>query len=529
MRKSLLLALSLIGLFDSTYLLWVYTSPLRPMVCLGSGCDTVRASSYSHLLGIPLPAFGVLMYVTLALLIFAAPLLAASLAHAIRYALVGISGAGFLFSLYLTGIEAFVLHAWCTWCVISALAVTSILVLAILELARPALYAEPAAALAAVRRHFALFVAALVVGAPAFGFLSRHGALPPVQQAPAETLRERLVRPDSRVAGNPQAAVTVVEFGDIECPICVRAEATAREIRKKYGSQIRFIFRHFPLGRIHPQAEKAAEASECAGAQGKFWEALERFYRGRDDLREEALTRYAGEVGVDIARFHQCLASGEMAARIRRDVDDGRALGVRATPTFFVGQKMIEGPIEPAEFSRLLDQELARQGTAPAQSTAQPSSASAHPSGSSPSTSPGVFGNSGAGFFTQLQGSPLGCSEDDANQPEPSLIGTPEARRLFEGSTKPLFVDVREPKEFQSGRIPGAINIPAEKIQERQGSLPKDRNIVLYESGRSAGDVCAASRAAGRVLLTFGFAAEKLKVYQEGLAGWEKAGLPLER
>jgi rhodanese-related sulfurtransferase len=218
-----------------------------------------------------------------------------------------------------------------------------------------------------------------------------------------------------------------------------------------------------------------------------------------------------------------------MAARIRRDVDDAHALGVRATPTFFVGQKMIEGPIEPAEFSRLLDQELARQGTALAQSTAQPSSASAHLSGSSSSASPGAFGNGGAGFLTQLQSSSMGCSESQAGQPEPSLIGTPEARQFFDGSTKALFVDVRQPKEFQSGRIPGAINIPAEKIQERQHSLPKDRNIVLYESGRSAGDVCAASRAAGRVLLTFGFAAEKLKVYQEGLAGWEKAGLPLER
>ena len=528
MRKSFLLALSLLGLFDSTYLLWVYTSPSRPMVCLGSGCDTVRASSYSHLWGIPLPAYGVLMYVTLALLIFAEPLLAASLAHAIRYALVGISGAGFLFSLYLTGIEAFVLHAWCTWCVISALSVTSILVLAILELARPAPHPEPAAALAAVRRHFALFVAALVVGTPAFGFLSRHGALPPVQQAPAETLLQRLIRPDSHLAGNTQAAVTVVEFGDIECPICVTAEGTAREIRKKYGNQIRFVFRHFPLERIHAQAEKAAEASECAANQGKFWEALERFYRGRDDLREEALTRYAGELGLDVARFSQCLASGKMAERVRRDLEDGHALGVRATPTFFVGHKMIEGPIESAEFARLIEQELGRAGTTLAQAGTQPTSA-APSAGSSPSASPGSLGNSGAGFFTRLQGSPLGCSEEDANQPEPALIGTPEARRLFEGSTKPLFVDVRQPKEFQSGRIPGAINIPAEKIQERQHSLPKDRNIVLYESGRSSGDVCAASRAAGRVLLTFGFAAEKLKVYQEGLAGWEKAGLPLER
>jgi protein-disulfide isomerase/rhodanese-related sulfurtransferase len=529
MRKSFLLALSLLGLFDSSYLLWVYTSPSHPIVCLGSGCDEVRASSFANLWGIPLPAYGVAMYVTLALLIFAEPLVSASLARVVRYGVAGISGAGFLFSLYLTGIEAFVLHAWCTWCVVSALAVTFILALAILELARPAPHPEPAAALATVRRHFALCVAALVVGAPPLILLSRHGALPPVQQASPETLLQRLVRPDSHVAGNPQASVTVVEFGDIECSICGTAEATAREIRKKYGSRIRFVFRHFPLGRIHPRAEKAAEASECAAAQGKFWEALERFYRGRDDLSEAALARYAGELGLDVGRFSQCLSSGEMAERIRRDLEDGRGLGVRGTPTFFVGQKVIEGPFEPAEFARLLDQELGRQGATSARSAAQPSSASAPPAGNIPSAAPGLSANSGGRFFTQFQTPAMGCSESQDGQPEPTLIRTPEARQLFESVTKPLFIDVRAAKEFNGGRIPEAINIPVESIEQRWGSLPRDRSLVLYESGLSPNDVCAVSRAAGRVLLTHGFAPQAVRVYQDGLAGWDKAGLPVER
>jgi protein-disulfide isomerase/rhodanese-related sulfurtransferase len=529
MRKSFLLALSLLGLFDSSYLLWVYTSPSHPIVCLGSGCDEVRASSFANLWGIPLPAYGVAMYVTLALLIFAEPLVSASLARVVRYGVAGISGAGFLFSLYLTGIEAFVLHAWCTWCVISALAVTFILALAILELARPVPHPEPAAALATVRRHFALCVAALVVGAPGLILLSLDGALPPVQQASPETLLQRLVRPDSHMAGNPQALVTVVEFGDIECSICATAEATAREIRKKYRSRIRFVFRHLPLARIHPQAEKAAEASECAGAQGKFWEALERFYRGRDDLSEAALARYAGELRLDVGRLSQCLSSGEMGARIQRDLEDGRALGVRATPTFFVGQKMIEGPLALGEFARLLDEELARQGTTPVPSGAQASSASARPAGDSSSGSPNLLANSGVGFFTQFQASPMGCSENQAGQPEPTLIKTPEARQFFESVTKPLFIDVRAAKDFEGGRIPGAINLPVKEIEGRWGALPRHRSLVLYESGHSPGDVCAASRSAGRVLLTHGFAPDRVKVYQDGLAGWEKAGLPLER
>jgi len=529
MRKCLLLGLSLLGLFDSTYLWWVYTSPSHPMVCLGSGCDVVRASSYSNLWGVPLPAYGVLMYVTLALLVFAGPMVHAALARALRYAVAGISGTGFLFSLYLAGIEAFVLHAWCTWCVISALAVTFMFALATAELWRPAPLPEPVVALAIVRRHFALFVVALVVGVPAFVFLSRRGALPPVQQTALETLVQRLVRPDSRATGNPQAAVTVVEFGDIECPICATAEANAREIRRKYGSQIRFVFRHFPLARIHPQAEKAAEAVECAAAQGKFWETLERFYKGQDDLSQPALARYASEAGVDVPRFNQCLSSGAMAARINRDFEDGRALGVRFTPTFFVGQKMIEGPLGLTEFSRLLDQELARRGALPVPSSAQATSTPASAAGNLPSTSPGTLASSGTAFFTQFQGPQMGCSENQAGEPQPRLIGTAEARQFFDSTPKALFVDVREPEEFQKERIRGAINLPLDKVEKRGSNLPRDRSIVLYENGRLPGDVCAASRAAGRILLRNGFSTERVRVYQDGLAGWEKAGLPMER
>jgi rhodanese-related sulfurtransferase len=108
------------------------------------------------------------------------------------------------------------------------------------------------------------------------------------------------------------------------------------------------------------------------------------------------------------------------------------------------------------------------------------------------------------------------------------LIETREARQLFEGNPKPLFVDVRTPKEFATERIPGALNLPPEEIEQRWSALPKNRTIVFYESGRSSGDVCAASRAAGRALLAHGFAPDHVKVYQDGLAGWEKAGLPIE-
>src|SRR5215468_11100076 len=111
MRKSLLFLLSLLGLFDSLYLWWAYTSPSHPLVCLGTGCDVVRGSRFAVLWGQPLPVYGVLMYGVLAVLIFGAGLSAGRRSAMPRLLIAGISGAGFLASLVLTGIEAFVIHA----------------------------------------------------------------------------------------------------------------------------------------------------------------------------------------------------------------------------------------------------------------------------------------------------------------------------------------------------------------------------------------------------------------------------------
>jgi protein-disulfide isomerase/rhodanese-related sulfurtransferase len=544
MRKTLLLALSLLGLFDSLYLLWVYTSPSRPMVCLGSGCDEVRASAYAHLFGLPLPAFGVASYAILALLIFAEVLFSARLGRAIQYLVAGISCAGFLFSIYLTSLEAFVIHAWCAWCVVSALVVTGIFALSLLELRQPPPLTDPAAAMARIRTNFVVFVVGLLVGIPAFILLSRHGVLSPVVQASSQALAEHLVRPESHIAGNPQASLTLVEFGDFKCPACALSEEAARQVRAQYGDRIRFVFRQFPLIKIHPQAEKAAEASECEGEQGKFWEGVEKLYAEQRDLSPDALKRYAAELGLDQNRFNQCLDSGETASRINQDLADGHAVGVRATPTFFIGQNRIESPLDLATFSHLVEQELASRGAATGSTASSPPSAALQPSSQTPQSpaltpagakaqdanaeSADLFGSNPGGSLSGFQ-TPLGaCSEAEANKKQPALIGTAEVRRLLKVTSKPLFVDVRSAKDYAGGRMPGAINMPAENFGQDWNKLPKDKTIVLYESGRSSGDICAASRAAGRALLENGFSFDKVKVYQDGLAGWEKAGQPIQ-
>jgi len=551
MRKPFLLALSFLGLFDSLYLWWVYTSASRPMVCVGTGCDVVRASPFAHFRGVPTPAFGAVMYGLLVLLVFLQPLLARA-ERAIQFAALGVAGLGFLISLYLTGLEAFVLHAWCAWCVVSALTVTGIFPLAVFEVLRPALLSNPAVALGAVRRNLAVFVLAVALGAPAFFWLSRHGELPPMALAPHEALDERLVRADSHMTGNPNAAVTIVEWGDLECPSCGLEQPTVRELRQKYGDRIRFVFRQFPLMSLHPQAEKAAEASECAAEQGKFWEALDKIYAEQNDLSEPALMRDAADLGLDQGRFKECLESGATATRVRRDIEDAHALHVDRTPTFFVNDRVMTGPVPLEQFTQVIDLELRSRGSfaqarsrlekrekpdarRPAQPSGQLSGmkaqsgdgqAAADPSPAAGST--GLLGQNPGDPFSQYQ-SGIACSEEEANKRQPTLVRTDEAAQLFRNRSKVLFVDVRPTGDFRSGHIRGAVNMPVQEMPQRWSALPKERTIVFYESGRSAGDVCASGRAAGRILLEHGFSVENVKVYQDGLAGWEHARLPVDR
>ena len=558
MRKSATLALSLLGLFDSLYLLYIYTSPSRPMVCIGTGCDAVRASAYSTLWGVSMPVFGVLGYTLLVIVTMAEALFSGSLARLARYVFVGMTGLGFLLSLYLEYLQGFVIHAYCAWCVTSGAVMTALFALGIVNVVRAGPEPAPASQLTRLRGLFAVCVAGVVVGAPAFYLLARRSELAPAApQATPTNLAERLVRPGSHKAGNPQGPLTVVEFGDFECPVCGRGEAAAREVRSRYARHIRFVFRQFPLKRIHPFAEKAAEASECAGEQGKFWEMVDQIYSRQYDLSIEGLKRDAAELGLDRPRFNQCLASGAMAERVRQDVEDGRALGVRATPTFFSGQRRMEGVMTAAQFSQLVAGQLADLGVtmagnvepaanpaAAANPLIKESAATIQPPADTPNSgqastrllavAPGglMAGSPGAasgGFFGGLHTAGGACSEADAVNKQPTLIGTQELRQLLTGNARLLFVDVRPAGDYAAGRISGAISLPADQIDQRWNTLPKDRTIILYEGGRSSGDICAASRAAGRTLLEHAFPLSQVKVYQDGLVGWEAAGMAEHR
>ncbi len=529
-RKTAAFALALLGLFDSLYLWWVYASPSHPLVCLGTGCDVVRASRYSHLWGVPVPVFGVALYVTLVLLIFFEPMVPAVEGIVVRRASAVLAGAGFAVAAALTALEVFVIHAWCAWCVVQAIAITLIFVLSLICLRAPA-YPDQRHARRQTRWYAMVLVLAIVAGIAGFLRLARAGETQ-AQSAPAllpEKFPAQLVRPDSHVTGNPDSPVTFVEFGDLQCPACGAANPAVVELRRRFGSRVRLVFRQFPLERIHAYALHAALASECAGQQGKFWEAVDRFYGAQGDLQDDSLMRYAGELGLDTAKLRACMADPATAARVERDVADGRALGVRATPTFFLARRHIEGPLPLAQFEQMLREEIAAAMPANAEKSVTAATTGKKPPSSKapPAAAAGLtFGGSSSGGFLTVQGASTDCDENAPSGPDVPMIRTADAEKLFHSGA--AFVDVRAADDYAKAHIASAKNVPFTEAGSRAGELPRDRTIVLYEANRgSAGEVCAASRAAARALLARGF--KDVRVYEDGLAGWRKENLPVEQ
>lgn len=180
----------------------------------------------------------------------------------------------------------------------------------------------------------------------------------------ASEIKATTVRPDTHFFGNPDARVTVVEFGDFQCPACREAASVAEQVRKNMGPQVRFAYRQFPLARIHQQAEKAAEAAECAADQGKFWQAVNYLSDHPLDFSSSGIRQFAANLGLDPSRTTQCLSSGAMAARVRQDIRDGRALGVHSVPTFFVGNSRVVGALPYSRLHELIEQKLHESASA---------------------------------------------------------------------------------------------------------------------------------------------------------------------
>jgi Na+/H+ antiporter NhaA len=150
------------------------------------------------------------------------------------------------------------------------------------------------------------------------------------------------------IRGSNEAPVTLVEYGDYQCPYCGQAELVIRELLETFGDDLRYVWRHLPLNDVHPNAQMAAEAAEAAGAQGRFWDMHDRLLSAQDQLTPADLTRHAEELGLDAGRFWDELRRREHTRRVDRDVASADASGVSGTPTFFINGRRHRGAYDVA-------------------------------------------------------------------------------------------------------------------------------------------------------------------------------------
>jgi protein-disulfide isomerase len=153
------------------------------------------------------------------------------------------------------------------------------------------------------------------------------------------------VTADDHVRGPADAPVTVLEYGDYQCPFCRGAARDVGRMLDMHPGLIRFVFRNFPIPQLHPQAEQAAEAAEAAAVQGRFWDMYELLLTPSSTLDLASLLDYAARLGLDLGRFRGEVTENAHAARIERDVTEGIRNGVNATPKFYVNGERIDGKV----------------------------------------------------------------------------------------------------------------------------------------------------------------------------------------
>jgi Na+/H+ antiporter NhaA len=206
-----------------------------------------------------------------------------------------------------------------------------------------------AAALAALAGWIVFRLAAVLRG-------QRTASLPMVLDRPVDPARDH-------IRGRPDAPLTLVEYGDFECPFCGRATGVVKDLRRRFGDDLRYVFRHLPLTDVHQHAEAAANAAEAAAAQGRFWEMHDVLFAHQDELEPDDLLRHAAAAGLDVDRFAADVTAERYADRVRADVESAEASGARGTPTFFVGSARHVGPYDAETLARELERPTGPSGS----------------------------------------------------------------------------------------------------------------------------------------------------------------------
>jgi formate-nitrite transporter family protein len=200
---------------------------------------------------------------------------------------------------------------------------------------------------------FLTFVLAIILLSFAYYFYAMKSG------STSGTPEQVTITEQDHVRGTAGAKVTLVEFGDFQCPACGAYEPIVRQVVAENAGNIQFVFKHYPLTQIHPNALLAAKASEAAGLQGKFWEMHDMLYDRQQEWSgslgaRDMFAGYATELGLDAAAFSESLGNESLEQKIVAEYKEGNTLGVKGTPTFFVNGKMIQSPGSLEEFNRVI-------------------------------------------------------------------------------------------------------------------------------------------------------------------------------
>jgi protein-disulfide isomerase len=179
-----------------------------------------------------------------------------------------------------------------------------------------------------------------------------------METAPATTLSPPVDPARDHVRGAIEARVTLVEYGDFQCPYCGDAYPVVHQLLEHFGDRLRFVFRHMPLQDLHPRAQAAAEAAEAAAAQGRFWEMHDRLFTHQLELGDAQLRRHAAAIGLDVERIDRELREGVHAAHVDEDYRSGVLSGIPSTPRFFVNDVIHLGPRSLAGLEEVIAAEL---------------------------------------------------------------------------------------------------------------------------------------------------------------------------
>lgn len=175
--------------------------------------------------------------------------------------------------------------------------------------------------------------------------------------APVPSRAEFTISDKDHIRGNFDAPVVLIEFTDFECPYCARHHATMQQIMQTYGDKTAWVIKHFPLS-FHPNAQKAAEASECAGDQGKFLEYADLLTENQPNLSNDLFINLAERLKLNLNDFKTCLDSGKYQNKVQSDLAEGSAKGVEGTPATFVNGQLVSGAVPFEMIKSIIDQEL---------------------------------------------------------------------------------------------------------------------------------------------------------------------------